>query len=60
MIAITWDIIVYVLILVCTLVFVLTRDNTPHWFGYNREWALFFWVVLALVFTAIWGGVFWW
>lgn len=60
MITITWNVLVYALIFVCTLVFVLRMDNTPHWFGSNREWALVWYPIAMAIFTAIWGGIFWW
>lgn len=60
MITISWNFIVYVLVLVCTYAFAATRDNIPGWFGSSRDWAIILWIILGIIFTAIWGGIFWW
>lgn len=60
MVTIGWNIIVYVLVLICTFIFAITRDNSPGWLGFSRDWAIMLWIVFALLFTAIWGGIFWW
>lgn len=59
-VTIGWNIIVYVLALICTFVFAITRDNSPTWLGSSRDWEIMLWIVLTLFFTAIWGGIFWW
>ncbi|MEG1684565.1 MAG: hypothetical protein RR319_01270 [Bacteroides sp.] len=59
-ITISWNIAAYVLILVCSFIFAITRDDNPGWFGSSKDLAQLLWVLLTIVFTAIWGGVFWW
>lgn len=60
MIIVEWNIIVYILVLICTFIYAITRDNTPGWLGSSRDWAGIWWVIFTFAFTAIWGGIFWW
>lgn len=60
MIMIHWNFIIYGVILGGTLMFALTRDHTYFWFGSDMEWAIIIWIIFAVVFTPIWGGIFWW
>lgn len=59
-VTISWNIMVYVLVLICTFIFAITRDNFSGWLGSSRDWAIMLWIVFTLLFTAIWGGIFWW
>jgi hypothetical protein len=43
------------------LFYATTRDSRCHdYFGSKRDWAELIYIIFAVVFTLIWGGIFWW
>lgn len=52
---------IYIIVMIGGLFYATTRDSRCHdYFGSKRDWAELIYIIFAVVFTLIWGGIFWW
>ncbi len=62
MITITWHLILYMLIEIVGFIWAICSDDTEH--GYvglsTRDCRIMLWIILSIIFTTIYGGIFWW
>lgn len=59
---IQWSVIFYAFILIVSGVWAVNGDNTKQgYFGIStRDCRIFLWIVLIIIGTPIYGGIFWW
>lgn len=61
MIAITWNFLILLLILIIPFIYVITRDNSNGTvFLSNHGCAFIIWIMYAILVIAIYGGIYWW
>lgn len=62
MITISWHLILYILLEIIGFVWALCGDDTSG--GYisitTRDYRVILWIVLSIILTLIYGGIFWW
>lgn len=60
MITFEWHLLIYILINASLFVWAITRDDYEGFLGSDQTWAFFFFVLVLIISTSIYGGIFWW
>ena len=61
MIVIEWHLLVYIIINLLVFIWAVTRDGDAGFLlGSYRFWAFVFFLLVAIISTLIYGGIYWW
>lgn len=60
MITIEWHLLAYIVFNLVVLIWAISRDNYDKYFGSDRFWALILFIILAIMSTLLYGGIYWW
>lgn len=60
MITIEWHLLIYIIVNLLVFIWAVTRDDYEGFLGSDRTWAFFLFLIVALITTLIYGGIYWW
>ena len=60
MITIEWHLLIYIIVNAFVFVWAITRDGTEGYLGSDRGWAFMLFLLVLIISTSIYGGIFWW
>lgn len=60
MITIEWHLLVYIGVNLFVFIWAITRDGHEGYLGSSKTWAFFLFILVLIISTLIYGGLFWW
>lgn len=59
-IKVSWHLLLLIIALVAGIIWVCTLDDSSSVMGSDRGWGCLFFVIIAIIALAVYGGIFWW
>ncbi len=60
MITLTWHLMLYMLVIIIGLVWAIMGDDDGAYGISARDCRMILWIILTIIITLIYGGIFWW